>query len=136
MPIAARRSSQSCRIAHAAGVQAHHASIVPLAVQHPDRAGLGVQVLGQQRQGFADTQATRYIMTISARFRMPVAARLEHARIRAFTSSGDERFGRQFLPLLAGTWSVAELMVASLEVVSGFASDESAPLFHIVCRSG
>jgi hypothetical protein len=36
------------------GVQAHHAGLIALPVQHADRTGVGVQVFGLESQGFAD----------------------------------------------------------------------------------
>ena len=71
-----------------AGVQADNAVVVAFAVQDPDCAGLGVQVFRKQRQRFTDPQAGPVQDHDQARFLTPVAALLEQARRRAFTSSG------------------------------------------------
>ena len=132
MPAAARRSSQSCKDGPRPGVQAHHAVMVPFAVQDADRAGLGVQVFRGEAKASLIRKPARYRTTIKARLRMPVAARLEQARIRAFTSSGDERFGRQLAALVGGNVAESWWRASKLR----FRLTEASLYCHIACRSG
>ena len=79
--------------------------MVPFAVQDPDRAVGRVQVFRQaSAKASLMRRPARYSTTIKARLRMPVMARFEQARMRAFTSSGESGSGGSLRPLLAGTW--------------------------------
>ena len=73
--------------------------------------------------------AQRYKTTIKALLRMPVAARMEQARMRAFTSLGESGSGGSLRPLLAGTWSMSlEIMVWTSKLCLISLSMKSVPL--------
>ena len=87
MPAAARRSSQSCKIAQAPASRPTTRSW-SLAVQNADHAALGVGLLGVSANASLMRRPARYSTTIKAWLRTPVTARFEQVRISALTSSG------------------------------------------------